>query len=387
MPATPVNWHGTIPGGGAIVDNTLQVDVDNNYFYAWADYTAFGLGQTTRLLKVAMGSMTIVAQSALTSGNLLDNNPIVPVPSWTGTKLWGELWDSGSSTVKTTSWDKTTLAIVDQWPAPTLPAGSGGLGIPALNSDGTMAAWIVYPNTGDNAIVLMNLATGAYSVVEASTIGGPAPNQNFPYFLPCFDAAGNLWSYDSASNFWKITIISVMGTPIATSVTIINARTNDGASFAQCDFNPTTNIMTAWSGKTSGNDVWVVPINTLTSTVGTIYTLPNGAYAYEGTSSDMQGWENKRYVAVIQQEPFTSAANEVGVFDRQTGITTYYDWMATWGIPVPTGLKITGLTVNSTGTLINAVNDYQTNAPYTAYFWFMPLGSPAIAKTYAEIFN
>jgi len=376
----PTPFNPDIPDG-YIGFGDLWIDPTGVVAYAWGNKDTVGPDVVHSVLKVDMTSPAVL-QSGPPIADLgyqhASKPNAAPNGSWTGNDLWWSGRDPVGGGNAMVSVDKDTLAISHMWPVgtPILPIQSIIIP-PSLNSDGSILAGLFYVGSypsGSQWIFLMNTSDGTALSYDVSAIGGPANEGAGLLFTPTFDNNNKLWFYDDQGRFWRFTV-TPGSPPVASAAVSFTGRPNDGAQFGTLDFNPVTGIATAWSLNASSNDVWVIPINTNTDIVGTINTATNAGDSLYGGSVDMFNWNTKRYVALGGNH-----TDIIGRYDRLTGTTIYYDYLATWNVSTPLtpngqSLRVTSIGISQSGQNMVATqyNHIPTPPGPGNDFWFFPL--------------
>lgn len=357
----------------------LWSDPDGQFAYFWGNEVVHSPHHNYSIIKVS-----------LTAGNVVLIGPTIdfvtygpdisggPVGSLTGEDLWQFGFNYNTNHTTAQAWDKNTLALGDTWDLGATINPSQPI---AVNGDGTLAVGINFPTGTAQEIVLINLETGAFSVTDVSTVGGPANYAAGGLWVPQFDNSNHIWIYDDHSKFWEFTVTTHgTGAPTVSAGTSYVGRANDGAQYGTLSFNPDTGIMYAWSKKgTFQQDMYVIPIDTVSKAVGAVNLLTETAYMnlHQG---DTQGWHRGRYAATYWSFHNTLIPYGVGRYDYLTGTLEEYDWFDTWGMddPVPPNDEIFCAAICFDGTSIVSLNaDTVSSPPDANYYdcWFFPLVS------------
>lgn len=307
------------PGQTYTSNRTGQADVDGHFGYFWGNQIGSGASTQWSIVKTDLrnGAISLVGPTVTKTTNWPQIADGPPMPSPTGDKVWYYSFDLSRSKDTIKSADIGTLALVDSFDFTGIFALSNS---PAISADGLMGCMY----DGDNSVILFNLSTGNYNVINMNS-GTHGPfDATDDMWLPTFDNANNLWFYGEKGRFWKIPVTQFpSGGPTLGIGKYITARSNDGASFGPCCYNPDTDTVYARSPNGSGG-YYVIPVNATTEVVSTILLIPNGAtYVWSG-GGDQNGWHTGRYQAYV---PTIFGSRDCGaLYDTQTFTYTEYPW-------------------------------------------------------------
>lgn len=336
------------PYGGAASDvirnRQMWVDETGGSAVYWSyGYGNGGVQFDAHLLKISLGAPTVI-----TTGDDINVDSTIytisidypPIGGYSsGTKLWVSGYDVVNDVDAMFSFDRTTLDSVDVIDT---PGGTILASVKATTSDGA-----IYAAAGTGGIFLFNTATGQFSrTASGITVGHTLGN-----FI--FDAANNLWSYDNHGLFWFWPVTLSTGVPVLGVPTSIVGRTDDGAGALDIDYNPSTNTITEWSP--TGTNFWVIPINATSHAIGTINSLTrNGTTGFSDFgSAQAHQWTTSDYVGVLELDGSSNPAI-VGLYQRSTGTTTYYDWTF-WGSAEPAGMFFSEIAAAQVGDSMVAI--------------------------------
>lgn len=352
-----------------------QMSADGNFVYYFSFYGS-GPGGSA-ILHVNKASITSTTVTSGTDMTIPDvgggsfggpDSAFAPVGGYvSGTKLWVQGNDTATNTIPSMfSFDKTSLAEVDE-----VSVGadeSDFAGSRAITADGGIFAG--GNGTGDG-IFLFNTSTHQHGSYTFAAKGGPG-DDNFNGLQ--FDNAGNLWAYDDTSHFWVWPVTLVSGVPTLGTGTSVVGRTNDGSDTGPLDYNPVTNIITAWSP--GGVGAYVIPINATTHTVGTIFNLARTPAADDGIDINMaqaHSWGTSDYVGINNRGGAPNFNAIVpGIYQRSTGTATFYTW-ASFGGTEPTDITFSLMTASPDAQEILGVSG--GDAGLTNQNWLFQFGS------------